>query len=203
MTGAVGLAPGDTARRIVEIAMALIQTRGYSAISYQDISDRLAIRKASIHYHFPSKIDLGIAAVEAYSAALRAHLDAVVGDQSADTVALFERYCEPFRGLAATPDKVCLCGALAGEILALPEAMRPIVKNFFAMHEAWLEAMLARGIARGEVPKDVDPAGVARLIFSALQGALLVRRTTDDRDQVEDVIRTIRAQFLAPPRIQK
>jgi hypothetical protein len=30
----------------------LIQTRGYSAFSYQDVADSLGIRKASIHYHF-------------------------------------------------------------------------------------------------------------------------------------------------------
>jgi TetR/AcrR family transcriptional repressor of nem operon len=192
-------APSETAQRIVETAMALIQTRGYSAISYHDIAERLDIRKASIHYHFPSKADLGVAVVEAYAAALKAHMDAIAADGALTSVAMFERYCQPFRQLAATPDKICLCGALAGEILALPEAMRPVVKAFFAMHESWLEAMLARGIERAEVRADIEPAGAARLIFSSLQGALLVRRTADDRDQVEDVIATIKAQFLAPP----
>jgi len=48
----------------VDLAEALIQSRGYSAFSYQDISDRLGIRKASIHYHFPSKTDLGVAALQ-------------------------------------------------------------------------------------------------------------------------------------------
>ena len=191
-------APSETAGRIVETAMDLIQTRGYSAISYQHISDRLAIRKASIHYHFPSKTDLGVAVIEAYSAALKAHLDAVAANEGATSAALFEGYCVPFRRLAATPDKICLCGALAGEILALPEAMRPIVRDFFAMHEAWLERMLARGIGRGEVRPEVDPAAAARLIFAALQGALLIRRTAADADEMEDVIATITAQFLGP-----
>ena len=50
-----------TAEDILDRAEALIQTRGYSAFSYQDISDTLGIRKASIHYHFPSKTDLGVA----------------------------------------------------------------------------------------------------------------------------------------------
>jgi TetR/AcrR family transcriptional repressor of nem operon len=199
MPAKASAAPSETAERIVETAMELIQTRGFSAISYQDISDRLAIRKASIHYHFPSKADLGIAVVEAYAAALKAHMDAIIADDALTSIAMFDRYCQPFRQLAATPDKICLCGALAGEILALPEPMRPIVKAFFAVHEAWLEKMLARGIERGEVRKDIDPAGAARLIFTSLQGALLVHRTADGRDQVEDVIATIKTQFLAPP----
>ena len=56
----------DTGEQILDRAEALIQTRGYSAFSYQDISEALGIRKASIHYHFPSKTDLGIAVVDRY-----------------------------------------------------------------------------------------------------------------------------------------
>ena len=41
----------ETARQILDLAETLIQTRGYSAFSYQDIADSLGIRKASIHYH--------------------------------------------------------------------------------------------------------------------------------------------------------
>jgi TetR/AcrR family transcriptional repressor of nem operon len=55
-----------TAEQILDIAETLIQTRSYSAFSYQDISDALDIRKASIHYHFASKADLGAAVVDRY-----------------------------------------------------------------------------------------------------------------------------------------
>ena len=39
----------ETAEQILDLAETLIQTRGYSAFSYQDIADALGIRKASIH----------------------------------------------------------------------------------------------------------------------------------------------------------
>jgi len=189
---------GETAQRIVAIAMELIQTKGYSAISYQDISDRLGIRKASIHYHFPAKTDLGIAAIEAYAAGLQSYLQEVAGDERLTTAALFDHYCGPFLQLAAAPDTICLCGALAGEILALPKAMRPSVKAFFEMHEAWIEAMLVRGVARGEVSPDVDPRRVARTVFAALQGALLVQRAAGGAGRLEAVVATIRTLFAAP-----
>ena len=79
----------ETAGQILDLAETLIQTRGYSAFSYQDIADSLGIRKASIHYHFPSKADLGVAVVDRYMArfdgALTAIADgaAVVADASA------------------------------------------------------------------------------------------------------------------------
>src|SRR6185369_16920377 len=52
-----------TAAQILDAAETLIQTRSYSAFSYQDIADELGIRKASIHYHFATKADLGVAVV--------------------------------------------------------------------------------------------------------------------------------------------
>ena len=60
--------------QILEVATELVQTRGYSAFSYQDLSNRLGITKASIHHHFPSKGDLGRAVAEKYNTDVKAAL---------------------------------------------------------------------------------------------------------------------------------
>ena len=54
----------DTAEQILDTMQDLIQVRGFNAVSYQDIADRIGIRKASIHYHFPTKFALGAAVIE-------------------------------------------------------------------------------------------------------------------------------------------
>ena len=72
----------ETAEQILDLAETLIQTRGYSAFSYQDIADALGIRKASIHYHFPSKADLGVAVINRYIDRFDAALTEVAGDES-------------------------------------------------------------------------------------------------------------------------
>ena len=43
------------------LAGEMIQTKGYDSFSYNDLSLRLGIRKASIHHHFPKKQELGLA----------------------------------------------------------------------------------------------------------------------------------------------
>lgn len=186
-----------TAEQILDLAEMLIQTRGYSAFSYQDISDALGITKASIHYHFASKTDLGIAVVDRYVDRFGAALVAIAEDQSQPAMAMLDFYIEPYVGYASTPDQVCLCGALAGEILALPPELRDRVDRFFRAHQTWLTGILKRGAARGEF-KLAAPAGkVARLVFGALQGALLIKRTTGDPSQMRDVIAVLKLQ-LAP-----
>ena len=187
---------GDTAQRLIDVAMELIQTRGFSAISYQDLADRLGIRKASIHYHFPSKTDLGVAALRNYIRGFEAALAEIDASPRLNSAKRFDQYCEPFRALAATPDKVCMCGALASELFALPEPMRPLIKSFFAMHESWLTTLIKQGTKSGEFRRIAAPEKLAHTIFAALQGSLLVRRAAGEPAKTDAVITTLRATLL-------
>ncbi len=136
----------ETAEQILDLAEALIQTRGYSAFSYQDIADGLGIRKASIHYHFPSKADLGIAVVDRYIARFDTALAEIADDASKSSMAMLDLYVQPYLQFADTPDRVCLCGALAGEMLAMPPELRARVDHFFRTHQLWLARILERGV---------------------------------------------------------
>src|SRR5947209_17187037 len=56
-----------TAERILDIAERLVQTRGFSNFSYADIAPELGITKASLHYHYPGKAELGQALIIRYA----------------------------------------------------------------------------------------------------------------------------------------
>ena len=187
----------ETAGQILDLAETLIQTRGYSAFSYQDIADSLGIRKASIHYHFPSKADLGVAVVDRYMARFDGALTAIANDQSQSSMTMLDVYVQPYLQFASTPDQVCLSGALAGEMMALPPKVRERVDHFFRTHQVWLTKILARGVARGEFTLAAPASKVARFVFGALQGALLVKRTTNDLTQINDVIAVMKLQLAA------
>jgi TetR/AcrR family transcriptional repressor of nem operon len=185
----------ETADKILDLAERLIQTRGCSAFSYQDIADALKIRKASIHYHFESKTDLVTAVIDRYTEKFDAALKNIARDETATSMSMLEHYVEPYTAFAATPDRVCLCGALSGEILALPRELRERVSLFFKAHQRWLSHILKRGAARGEFKLPESAEKTARLVFGALQGALLVQRTTGDSSQLKDVISAMKAQL--------
>jgi TetR/AcrR family transcriptional repressor of nem operon len=187
----------ETAGQILDLAETLIQTRGYSAFSYQDIADSLGIRKASIHYHFPSKADLGVAVVDRYMARFDGALTAIADDQSQSSMTMLDVYVQPYLQFASTPDQVCLSGALAGEMMALPPKVRERVDHFFRTHQVWLTKILERGVARGEFTLAAPASKVARFVFGALQGALLVKRTTNDLTQINDVIAVMKLQLAA------
>ena len=69
--------PTAAATAILDVAERLAQTRGYNGFSYADIAAQLGVTRASLHYHFPSKAELGRALVERYRGLFGAALDAI------------------------------------------------------------------------------------------------------------------------------
>ena len=70
----------DTRAELLMQAETLVRGRGYAGFSYADLAAAVGIRKASIHHHFPTKIDLGAALVAAYAARYAAALEAIRRD---------------------------------------------------------------------------------------------------------------------------
>src|SRR3954470_21642633 len=103
-----------TGDRILDVAQDLLQRRGYNAISYQDIADRIGIRKASVHHHFPNKSDLAQALVGRYRRRWEAFLKEI-DTSNAGPWSKLERSLGPFQQPAASGDRACLCGVLGAE----------------------------------------------------------------------------------------
>ena len=57
----------DTRTEILDAAERLVQQRGFNAFSYADIARELGVTKASLHYHFAGKAELGRALIERYT----------------------------------------------------------------------------------------------------------------------------------------
>ena len=178
----------ETAEQILDLAETLIQTRGYSAFSYQDIADSLGIRKASIHYHFPSKADLGVAVVDRYIARFGEALTAIADDQSQSSMTMLDFYVQPYLQFASTPDRVCLSGCAcrrdAGAAAKSPRTGRSFLPDPSGLAD---QNSRARGGARRIRTAGAGVQGGA-IRFRGIAGALLVKRTTNDLSQINDVI---------------
>jgi len=181
----------ETAVKILDVAQELIQTRGFTAMSFQDIAAQVGIKKPSVIHHFPSKANLGVALIQRYRDTFTSQLDAIRTNPDKNAWDALEFYFSPYLQFAATPEKVCLCGALSGEVTALPEEMRVEVKQFMEDHQKWLETILNNGRKNDELNFNETPARLSRMIFNTLQGTLLVKRSTDDMSQLKDVIKVI------------
>jgi TetR/AcrR family transcriptional regulator, transcriptional repressor for nem operon len=169
---------GDTRERALDVAERLVQLRGFNAFSYADVAGELGITKASLHYHFPGKAELGEALIVRYtrrfSEAL-ATIDTGNTDAPAKLRAYLGLYTEVLRGR-----RMCLCGMLAAEYQTLPKPMRDAVIAFFEANEKWLAGTLAQGRDEQTLRFQGSPQAAAQMIISALQGAMLIARPTAD-----------------------
>src|ERR671936_2806695 len=71
----------DTPARILDIAERLVQSRGFNGFSYADIAAELGITKASLHYHFAGKAELGEALIDRYASRFADALRAISGEE--------------------------------------------------------------------------------------------------------------------------
>jgi len=168
----------DTADRMLDFAERLVQTRGFNGFSYADIANALEVTKASLHYHFPTKAELGRRLIERYSDAFTAALEALDGS-GADAHKKLRAYVDIYAGVLCN-DRMCLCGMLAANYVTLPEPMKPAVTHFFEANERWLSTVLEQGRAAGELQFAGPPLEVARFLVSSLEGAMLVARSFND-----------------------
>ncbi len=169
--------------QILDSARLLVQTCGFHAFSYADIASEVGIRKASIHYYFPTKTDLGREMVVRYRAEVR-HQCCRIELITPGADQQLQRYAQIFRDmLRSGPDsgvRLCLCGVLVAEWHALPGAMRDEVAGFFHENEAWLARIMDAGRSEGCLHFEGAAALQAQAFLSGLEGAMQTARVYQD-----------------------
>jgi TetR/AcrR family transcriptional repressor of nem operon len=171
-------APTAAARAILDAAEGLAQTRGYNGFSYADVAAQLGVTKASLHYHFPSKAELGSALIERYRAVFAAALD-TISREADEPCGKLQRYVALYDAVMRN-DRMCLCGMLAAEHATLPEAMQTQLQLFFDANERWLTTILEEGRRVGRFAFKERASERARVLLGAIEGAMLVARSYGD-----------------------
>lgn len=149
-----------------------LRSKGYAAFSYADLSEEIGIRKASIHHHFPTKENLGVALITQYIDVFTEKLQAIDAAH-ADPVERLREFGGLF--LASANDHLLpLCGALAAEMAALPESLQALGRQLMAQQLDWMESNLVQaaqlhGWTLRKAPKDY-----AFMLLSALEGASFI-----------------------------
>jgi TetR/AcrR family transcriptional repressor of nem operon len=182
----------DTKTAIMDAAQALIQRGGANAMSYQDISDAIGIRKASIHYHFPTKDRLIEAVIQRFAVYFLGLVDGIVkstlppADKLRQYAGLFEAtLCE------GQHDKACLCGMLGAELSTLGLPSIAGIRRFYRDNEARLVRVLEEGKEQGQFHFKGDSKLVAAMIFAFLEGGVLTARVEGGHKRLHAIVEQI------------
>lgn len=166
----------NTADQILDCARSLVVAGGYNGFSYADIAEVVGIRKASIHHHFPSKLELMVELVRRYVGDVRDGLAAMEAAAASPLQALtiYARTWEACIADGSMP--FCVGAMLASELPMLPPELAAEVRRHFEVLSAWLTRVIERGVAAGELVAPDGARASAETFMAMVHGAMLSAR---------------------------
>lgn len=171
-------APGDTRKRILDIGEQLLLSKGFNAFSYADIAASLGVKNAAVHYHFPTKSDLGVAIIERARQRFGRWCAARKTAGMTDWERL-EDFFHIYRHYLARGNSVCLSGALETDFATLPTVMQRETRALVADLLNWVEQFLRAGRENGTFVFPGTPLQHAIVILAVIQGSLQMIRAAD------------------------
>ena len=166
--------------QIIDLAENLIMKRGYNGFSYKNIASELNVKTAAIHYHFPSKKDLGVAVIKRAQTRFR-EWDEKAASEDLSPVDMLNQSLETYFEYLDSEEYVCLGGSLETDIHTLPEEMQDEIRIYVAEILTWLRNLLSRGRAQGVFSFSGPSESKAFFVLSCVQGALQIARVNDKK----------------------
>lgn len=180
---------------LARIALGLFADRDFGSVSIRDIGKAAGINSSMIYYHFKNKRDLYRAAIE--SAIDEAfdlfaeHCNTERHETPAEAIgAWFDVHVRLYKQLRNVIKISLDC---KGVVPGAPESKQPI-KRFYRHEKAILEGLIRDGMKSGLFQSDVDPATVATMVSTMLDGMLarsFFLKDFDMHDTVEAFKRAI------------
>lgn len=166
-----------TRSRIVEAAAELIYARGVNGTSLDDVMAKSGVSKSQLYHYFADKDALVLEVItlqaERVMSAQQPHLGAI------DSLKALQVWRDAFVQLNKLIGfQGCPLGSLASELANDSEAARKRLAAGFAIWRDALEEGLVKMRERGALAPSADPRELAVALVSAVEGGLLLSKTT-------------------------
>ena len=160
----------------MELGEGLFLARGYTGFSYADIADRLNIRNAAIHYHFPSKRDLLNTIVKKQQHQFLKWTDQKRAENNHFPDLLRQTIDYVYTVRLNAGHQVCAIGNSAVSAMILPEETLQVIRSMVHDIINWFEEILSKGKKSGSFYFLGHSKDKASLIAASLAGALQIAR---------------------------
>jgi AcrR family transcriptional regulator len=174
----------------LEKAMRLFWAKGYEGTSIADLTGTLGISKPSLYAAFGDKQSLFRAALERYAAGPAGYVAAALGKPTALEVArvLLSGAADLHTDFSNPGGCLTVNGAIASGDDAEP--VRQALNAHRTAGLALLRRRFEQAKAQRDLPKDSDPAALARFVAAVVYGMAVLASGGASRKELEQVIRT-------------
>lgn len=163
---------------IIDTADQLIRSNGFNAFSFKDISNKIGIKTASIHYHFPTKSDLGVATIKEH----------IVRFEQLKVELASKSPLSKLKGFLAiytqikSENKVCLVGSLATDLNTVDDKLKTELKTFAELVLLWVTEVLEEGKKLCVFEFQNTSRTKALMIITNILAIVQLSRLTNDED---------------------
>jgi TetR/AcrR family transcriptional regulator, transcriptional repressor for nem operon len=173
-----------TRSRIVNAAADLIYAHGVDRTSLDDVMAASGVSKSQLYHYFANKDALVLEVIalqaERVLAAQQPHLGAL------DSLRALRAWGQAIIRLNEQVHmRGCPLGSLANELANTSESARKRLADSFSMWRDRIERGLAKMRERGELAASADPHDLALALLSAVEGGLLLAKTTQTSRPLE------------------
>jgi TetR/AcrR family transcriptional repressor of nem operon len=191
-----------TRRLIVEKSAHLFNKKGYHGTSMADILEATGLTKGGVYGHFKGKDEI---AEEAFSYAFHRVMDEVGIRVRAKSSAMekLEASIDFYKDyLQRSPiEGGCPLLNYSSFVNESPPALAKLIaKSAQAMLDS-LEKIIDKGKKYGQIRPEIDPMVTAELIFSRIEGALMIAKSTSDESRLNRLLERLKLDLrmeLAP-----
>lgn len=182
----------ETRQFIIEQAAPVFNTKGIAATAMNDIKDITGLSKGSLYVHFDNKESLVVAAVDYNMNVLVTQVRNAVNRVTNPKDKLFA-YLEVFSNPTDHPVKGgCPIVNFGTEADDTNEEIRGKVINIIEGGEARIAAIIQQGIKEGVFNPQWNYKEFATLMFTMMEGGIVLSRITGDNRKMRIIIRNIK-----------
>lgn len=192
----VAEATAGSKHKLIEVTIDLMSSRGFGAMGIQSILEAADVTKSNFYYHFKSKEDLCLAALDTMiNYFFSQYLDPVLLDKSLSPKRRLEKLFSQMYNKAKSGQcqRGCPFVNLAAETSDFLPAFREKIDWFFTQYRKKLAECYREGVEKGEFRSDIDPNLAALNLLISINGTSVVAKAQKKPQIIKQNAETILA----------
>lgn len=174
--------------KLINATIELMSLRGFESMGINSILEAADVSKSNFYYHFKSKEELCLAALETMSDCFFTNfVDPILSDKKLSPKKRLQKLIEFFKQkmLESECSGGCAFVNLAAETSDFHPAFRERITRHYTDYAKRIADCYEEGVQKGEFTNKIQPMQAAQMVMSLMNGTMLMAKVQRDPSVIE------------------